>query len=292
MRKKKINPGDLLMDIIIYTILIILFIVTLYPVWFVIVASFSNSADVALSGGLLLWPKNFVTAAYGMVFNNARIMTGFKNSVLILLLSLPINLFLTLITGYFMASTNVMWKKYIVMMLLFTMFFGGGMIPKYLNIKSLGMLNTIWALVIPGAVSVYYSIICKTALEALPGSLAESAFMDGANDFQVLWHILVPLIKPTLAVLTLYYGVGHWNSWFNASIYLRDETWVPVQNVLRSILLVNSDLAQNVTGDQYDDYAETVKYAAIVISTMPIMCIYPFLQKYFTKGVMIGAVKG
>lgn len=293
MKKKKIRPGDLVLDVSIYALLIVVFVVMLYPVWYVVVASFTTSSEVALSGGMLLWPKKFVAGAYELVFQNGRLMTGFKNSILIELISLPLNILLTLITGYFMASTNVMWKKPIVLMMMFTMFFGGGMIPNYLNIRSLRLLNTLWALILPGVVSVYRCIICKTAIEAIPSSLPESAFIDGANDFQVIWHILVPLIKPTMAVLLLYYGVDHWNAWFHASIYLRDETWTPVSNVLRSMLIVNTELSMNITGgDNYDTYAETVKYAAIVVSTLPIMCIYPFLQKYFAKGAMVGAVKG
>ena len=176
---------------------------------------------------------------------------------------------------------------------MFTMFFGGGMIPAYINIRDLGMFDTIWALILPGSFSVYNAIICKTAIEGIPESLAESAYIDGANDLQVLWKIITPLIKPTLAVLLLYYGVGFWNSWFNASIYIRDNTLLPVQNIIRQILIENKPLSGSSSNvDDYNAYAETIQYAAIVISTFPIMCIYPFLQKHFTKGVMIGAVKG
>ena len=162
------------------------------------------------------------------------------------------------------------------------------MIPAYLNIIDLGLLDSIWALILPG-VSIYNSIICKTAIEAIPESLSESAYIDGANDFQILYKIIVPLIKPTLAVLLLYYMVGQWNSWFSASIYLKSDDKLPLQNVLRYILMANSG---NNLGDEYNEYAETIKYAVIVVSSLPIMCVYPFLQKYFTKGVMIGAVKG
>lgn len=293
MKKKKLKPGALLFDLIIYVSLLILFVVTLYPMWFVLIASFSSVSDVALSGGLLLWPKQFVTGAYKMVFANAQLVNGFKNSVLLLIMSLPINIVLTLLCGYFMASTNMFWKKPIILMIMFTMFFSGGMVPYYLNIKDLGLMNTLWSLVLPGALSVYNAIICKTAMEAIPTSLSESAFVDGANDFQIIWKILVPLLKPTIAVLLLYYGVGVWNSWFYASIFIRDKELLPIQNVLQSILKATSESAKGlVSGDKTDSYAEAVKYATIVISVTPIMCIYPFLQKYFAKGAMIGAVKG
>ena len=157
--------------------------------------------------------------------------------------------------------------------------------------KSLGLTDTLWSLIVPGALSVYNAIICKTAIQALPDSLSESAYIDGASDIRIMFQIVTPLIKPTLAVLTLYYTVGKWNNWFSASIYIRKEELMPIQNVLRGILLSNSQ-DDGLRGDQYDKFAETIKYAAIVISSIPIMCIYPFLQKYFTKGVMIGAVKG
>ena len=164
------------------------------------------------------------------------------------------------------------------------------MIPGLLNIKSLGLYNTIWALVLPGAMSVYNAIICKTAIEAIPESLKESAYIDGANDLQILFKVIMPLIKATLAVLLLYYFVGHWNAWFNASIYIKDQNKLPLQNIIRSIL--NTNQQNEMSGDTFSSYAETMKYAAIVVSMVPVMCVYPFVQKYFTKGVMIGAIKG
>lgn len=293
-KKKRFSLSDFIMDFVIYTVLLLLTFVCLYPIWFVLMASFSDSNSIVQAAGVLFWPKNFTMGAYRMVFQNPLFLDGFWNSIKIELLSLPINIVMTMLLGYFMACSGMMFKRPIVYMVLLTMYFGGGMIPGFLNIKSLGLYNTIWALVLPGAVSVYNSIICKTAIEAIPDSLRESAYIDGANDFQVIFKIILPLIKPTLAVLALYYGVGHWNAWFNASIYLKDNHKLPIQNVLRSVLLTNSGANENslVSGDFYDAFAETIKYAAIVISTVPILCVYPFLQKYFAKGAMIGAVKG
>jgi len=168
------------------------------------------------------------------------------------------------------------------------------MIPDYLNIRSLGLYNSLWALILPGAISVYNTIICRTAIEAIPDSLSESAKIDGANDITVLFKIIFPLIKPTIVVLLLYYGIGHWNSWFPASIYLQDNYKLPIQNVLRAILIANSNILNSAASenDKIDQFAETIKYAAIVITTIPVLCIYPFLQRYFVKGAMIGAVKG
>lgn len=187
-----------------------------------------------------------------------------------------------------------MFKPVIQFIVLFTMFFSGGMIPCYLNIRSLGLYNSLWSLILPGAMSVYNAIICKTAIEAMPDSLKESAYIDGANDLVILFRIVLPLIKPTIAVLLLYYGVSHWNSWFNASIYLRDNDKLPIQNIMRSILIANSNVLNSAASDsdQVNQFAESIKYAAIMLTTLPILCIYPFLQKYFVKGVMIGAVKG
>lgn len=290
MKLKKKSTEDYILDITIYLILIILTILCLYPIWYVLVASFTTSTELVKNPGFLLWPKEVILDAYRLVFKNPLIMNSFANSVKILIIALPINIVITVMCGYFMSCTGMMWKKPISYMIMFTMFFSGGLIPCYLNIRSLGLYNTIWALVLPSALSVFNAIICKTAIEAVPESLKESAYIDGANDFQIMFKIILPLIKPTLAVLLLYYGVGHWNSWFEASIYIKDNDKLPVQNILRSILLANQDKADS--GDTYDAYAETIKYAAIVISTVPVLCIYPFLQKYFAKGTMVGAVKG
>ncbi len=174
------------------------------------------------------------------------------------------------------------------------MFFNGGMIPGYLNVRSLDLFNSLFALILTGGLSIYNSIICKTAIEALPDSLLESAHIDGANDIRVLFRIVTPLIMPTIAVLLLYYGVSHWNSWFPASLYIEDNYKLPIQNVLRAVLIANSNILNSAASesDQIDQFAETIKYAAIIITTVPVLCIYPFLQKYFVKGVMIGAVKG
>ena len=208
MKKRRIKPSDFILDVIINLILILAFIITIYPVWYVIVASFATAREVSLSGGLMLWPKEFIVGGYQKVFQDPFLISGFINSVKVLIVSLPINLILTLFCGYFMASTNMMLKKFIVYMLMFTMYFNGGLIPNYLNIQSLKLMDSFWVLVLPGAVSVYNAIICKTAIEGIPSSLQESAYIDGANDLQVIWKIFVPLLKPTLAVLTMGFHTG------------------------------------------------------------------------------------
>ena len=290
----KASVGSCVFDVVNTIVLIALCFVTLYPMWYCLCASFTSTSYLSAHQGVLFWPHMFTTSAYRMAFTHPLLLSGYKNILIVLLVSLPINIFLTLFTGYFLASKDVMLKPIIQFLIMFTMFFSGGMIPIFLNIRDLGLYNTLWSLILPGAISVYNCIICRTAIQAVPESLTESAYLDGANDLIIVFRITLPLIMPTIAVLLLYYGVGHWNAWFPASIYLQDNNKLPIQNIMRSILIANSDLL-NASGsetDKVDDFAETIKYATIVLTTVPVLCIYPFLQKYFVKGVMIGAVKG
>lgn len=295
VKHKKIeSAGDKVFSAVNAVILILLCIVTLYPIWYVLCASLTSNTYLVSHPGLLLRPHGFTIGSYKLALTHPLLLSGYKNILIVLCVALPINILLTVFAGYFMASRKVMFKSFIQFLLLFTMFFSGGMIPSYLNIRSLGLYNSLWALILPGAMSVYNAIICKTAIEAMPESLKESAYIDGANDLVILFKIVLPLIKPTIAVLLLYYGVGHWNSWFNASIYLRDNDKLPIQNVMRSILIANSNVLNSAAADsdQVNEFAESIKYSTIMLTTIPVLCIYPFLQKYFVKGVMIGAVKG
>jgi putative aldouronate transport system permease protein len=271
-----------------------LMFVTVYPMYYVIVASVTNNLALLATPGFLWYPKGFTLGSFKLAFTHPLIISGYRNIIFIMFWGLILNISLTLFAGFFLASKDVYFKKPILFIILFTMFFNAGMIPNFLNIRSLGLYNSMWSLIIPGAVSVYNTIICRTAIMGIPESLLESAKIDGANDLVVLFRIITPLIKPTIVVLVLYYGIGHWNSWFNASIYIRDLTKLPIQNILRSILVANSDIlnAAATEKDQINQFAESIKYAAIVITTVPILFIYPFLQRYFVKGVMIGAVKG
>ena len=290
----KASVGSCVFDVVNTIVLIALCFVTLYPMWYCVCASFTSTSYLSAHQGVLFWPHMFTTSAYRLAFTHPLLLSGYKNIMIVLLVSLPINIILTLFTGYFLASKDVMLKPVIQFLIMFTMFFSGGMIPIFLNIRDLGLYNTLWSLILPGAISVYNCIICRTAIQAVPESLTESAYLDGANDLIIVFRITLPLIMPTIAVLLLYYGVGHWNAWFPASIYLQDNNKLPIQNIMRSILIANSDLL-NSSGsetDKVDDFAETIKYATIVLTTVPVLCIYPFLQKYFVKGVMIGAVKG
>ena len=295
--KSKLNrytATDFIFDGVNALFLTFLMFVTVYPMYFVLVASVTNNLTLLSSPGFLWYPKGFNVYSFKLAFSHPLILSGYKNILIVMIVGLFVNLSLTLFTGFFLASKDVFFKKPVLFMILFTMFFSGGMIPGFLNIRSLGLYNTLWSLILPGAVSVYNAIICRTAIQAIPESLAESARIDGANDLTILFRIITPLIKPTMVVLILYYGIHHWNAWFHASIYIRDTMKLPIQNILRSILIANSDIlnAAATERDQIDQFSETIKYAAIVITTVPILCIYPFLQRFFVKGVMIGAVKG
>ena len=290
----KKSTGDKIFDAANAILMILLCFVTLYPMWYVLCASFTENSYLVAHPGAIFWPHGFTVGSYKLAFSHPLILSGYLNILFVLAVSLPINIALTLFCGYFLASKNVLFKKPILFIIMFTMFFSGGMIPAYLNIRELGLYNSLWALILPGAMSVYNAIICRTAVQAVPESLTESAYIDGANDLVIVFRIILPLIMPTIAVLLLYYGVGHWNAWFNASIYLKDNNKLPIQNVLRSILIANSNILTSAAAenDQVNQFAESIKYSTIILTTVPVLCIYPFLQKYFVKGVMIGAVKG
>lgn len=274
-------------------LLIFIAILMLYPFIYVIFASFSNPNALIRHRGLLLSPKGFNIGAYKLVFRNPNILTGYLNTILYVVLGSTINIIMTLLSAYVLSRKTFLFRRHLMFFAIITMYFSGGMIPLYLQVNSLHMLNTIWAIVLPTAMSTYNLIIMRTAFEAVPESLEESAMLDGANHWRILIHVVVPLVMPTIAVILLFYSVGIWNSWFNAMIYLQDRRLYPLQLILREILIANdtSSMTAGVTGDVVP-LAESIKYATIVVATLPVLCVYPFLQKYFVKGVLIGAVKG
>ena len=279
-----------------FNILFMLFIIfiTAYPVYYVVVASFSDPAALSRHTGALWMPlQPYTLSAYKMVFKDALIGTGFLNTLFILCAGLVIQMVMTTLGAYFLTLKGPMLKTPITFMIIFTMYFSGGMVPAYLNNKDLGLMDSLWALIIPGAVSTSNMIILKSGFQSIPDSLTESATLDGANHRQIITKIMVPLSKATLAVLVLYYAVGHWNSWFSASIYLRSADKYPLQLVVHNLLKATaSTIMEGVSVDEAAQAAELIKYALIVVTTAPIMVVYPFLQKYFVKGVMIGAIKG
>ena len=275
-----------------FNILFMLFIIfiTAYPVYYVVVASFSDPAALSRHTGALWMPlQPYTLSAYKMVFKDALIGTGFLNTLFIICVGLVVNMVMTTLGAYFLTLKGPMLKTPITFMIIFTMYFSGGMVPAYLNIKDLGLMDSLWALIIPGAVSTSNMIILKSGFQSIPDSLTESATLDGATHRQIITKIMVPLSKATLAVLVLYYAVGHWNSWFSASIYLRSADKYPLQLVVHNLLKATaSTIMEGVSVDEAAQAAELIKYALIVVTTAPIMVVYPFLQKYFVKGVMIG----
>lgn len=273
-------------------LMLLISFVMAYPVWHVLMASISNSGMLMAHRGVLIRPAGFSTAAYNYVAQNPMIPIGYRNTIIIVVAGTALNILMTICSAYFLSRRNQAITKYVTIFIMFTMFFSGGMIPGFLNVRDLGIYDTLWALILPTAVSTFNTIILRTAFMSLPDSLEESAMLDGANDFVILFKICVPLSTAVLAVLVLYYGVGHWNSWFNAMLYLQDRKLQPLQLVLRQILIQNdvTDMIQQ-SADQ-EQISETIKYAVIVVATAPILCLYPFLQKYFVKGVLVGAVKG
>lgn len=277
-----------------YLFMILIILITLYPIWHVVMASFSDPTKLYVHNGTLLWPLGEPNlSAYERVFKHRLILSGFANTLFIVVVGVIVNLIFTTLGAFFMSIKGPKFSNVFGYMVVISMYFNGGMVPTYLNIVDLGLLNSRWSLILPVAITTTNMIIMKSAFVAVPDSLIESALLDGANYGQVLTKIMIPLCKATIAVLVLYYGVSHWNSWFTASIYLRDADKYPVQLVMRDILRSLSGAgAGGADADESVFIARQMQYALIVVVSMPVMVIYPFIQKYFVKGVMIGAVKG
>lgn len=292
-KKKKIS----VFDIVVISITLVLVVMIAYPLILVVSSSISDPVAVA-SGKVLFWPKGFTLAGYQRVFQDKNIMLGYANTLFYTVVGTMINLVVTVPAGYVMTKSEVPGIKYIMMIFLFTMYFSGGMIPSFLLVKSLELYNTRWVLIILGAFSVYNCIICRSFFAGLPKELEEAAYIDGSSYIRTFITIVLPLSKALLGVMVLYFAVGHWNSYFNAMIYTYDTNIQPLQLFLRRILILQQSSADMMAGGgdefaaQQQQVAALIKYAVIVVSSLPLMIIYPFLQKYFEKGVMIGSVKG
>lgn len=289
----KLSFGEKCFKVFNAILMILLSLMMLYPLLYVLFASLSDSNALRIYDGLLLHPLGFNTQAYTKVFENPMIFKGFMNTFYVLFFGTLTNTVLTVVTGYVLSRKDFTAAKYMNIFVIVTMYFSGGLIPTFLTVKALGLLNNRWVLIIPSALSTYNLIIMRAAFLSVPKSLEEAAFMDGANHLTVLFKVLVPLSKATIAVIILYSAVGHWNAWFNAMIYIQDANKFPLQLVLRGILIQNdtSKMTQAVGDTSRANISETIKYATIIVATVPILAIYPFLQKYFVKGTMLGAVK-
>ena len=275
-----------------YCFLTALVLMCLYPMWYCLMASFSEPSKMMAHMGPLLTPLGFSVEAYKKVFLNPNILSGYKNTLIILVVGVSLNLVMTSLAAYVLSRKNVMWKKPLMIFIMITMFFSGGLIPTYLNLKSLHLNNTLWGLIIPWLINTFNMIIMRTAFESIPESLIEAAQIDGATHWKILRSIVLPLSKATIAVMVLYYGVEKWNGWFWASAIIRDRSKLPLQVILREILLSSTQSMQTGSGgSDTEAIGITIRYATTIVATVPILCVDPFVQKYFTKGVMIGAVK-
>lgn len=294
-KKVKVGRSDRVFYTIVYVITIILTLLVLYPIVFVISASFSSSTAVA-QGKVWLWPVDFNLAAYKAVINYSDLWLGYRNTIFYVIVGTVINVAITLICAYPMARRGLLGRSFLSFFFSFTMLFGGGMVPHYILVKSLGMVNTVWSILIPGAMSVYNMIVARTFIQSnIPEELLEASKIDGCDDFKFFFRMVLPLSKAIIAVLSLWYAVGHWNSYFSAFLYLTDKNLYPLQIFLREILVqseIDSEVLPIQEAIQLQNMKMLLKYAVIVVSTVPLYVFYPFVQKYFVKGVMIGSVKG
>lgn len=290
------SRSERIAGVFIYIILSFITLLVLYPLYFVLIASIS-APETVMRGEVWIWPTELSFVGYERLFANSELMRGFLNTLLYTTTGTALNVMMTIAAAYPLSRADFNGRGIFTAIIVFTMFFSGGMIPNYLLVKELGMLDTIWAMIIPSAVSVWNIIIMRTFFQnSIPKEMQEAAFIDGASNMRVLWRIVLPLSGPILAVMVLFYAVGHWNSYFSALIYLSDRSNYPLQLFLREILVQGQmqemvDISDDSLARSLMD-AEAIKYAAVIVTNLPMLLLYPFLQKYFVKGVMIGAIKG
>ena len=278
-----------------YVLVTIVVLTMLFPLLNIIATSFS-SENAIITNRVSIWPVEFTANTYKQVVERTQIFNAMKNTVILTVVGTAINMVVTICGAYPLSKSRLTGRNVFLFLITLTMLFGAGLIPNFMLIKSLGLMNTYWAIWLPGAVSTYNMIVMKTFFSGIPSSLEESAYIDGANDLRILWSIILPLSLPSIATITLFYAVGHWNAYFNMILYITSSSKKVLQQVLRDLINSSSATEQLQLTDSSDAMqpiaSESIKAVAIVIATLPIMCFYPFLQKYFTKGVMIGAIKG
>lgn len=286
--------GDKVLSFLNITVLVLLSVLFVYPLWHCLMASFSEPLSLVGFRGLILKPFGFSLEGYKAILGNSNLLTGYKNTLFYVVVGSVINMALTILGAYALSRKDMVLRKPITLIIVFTMYVDFGLIPSFLNIRDLHLYDSRWAIILPAALNTYNLIVMRTAFQSVPQSLTESAMIDGANDFVTLWKIILPVSKATVSVVALFYAVEHWNSWFSSSVFLRDRGKFPLQLFLREILISNSSAANageisSVDGIVFLD--ELIKYCSIVVSTVPILCIYPFVQKYFVTGVMLGSIK-
>lgn len=293
---KKYSSGDKVFTILLHIFLLLALLIVLLPLMYVVSASFSDPQAV-ISNEVWLFPVRPTLRGYEAVFRNKNILTGFYNSFIYLIAGTTVNIVMTILCAYPLSRKEFTARNKIAMIFVFTMYFSGGLIPSYMLVKYLGLINTRWAIIIPSAMSTYNMIICRTYfVNSIPDELYEAAQLDGCTPFKYLMRVVIPLSKPIIAVLTLYYGIAKWNSYFDAMIYLSNKQYFPLQIILRDILILN-DIDYTMITDSRAIAAQRgltdlLKYSTIVVASLPVLIMYPFAQKYFVEGIMIGAVKG
>lgn len=287
--------SDRLTIVLVYALTIIMTLAILIPLIFVVAASFS-SPEALLSAKVFLWPVEFTLRGYSMVIEHEMLPTGFKNTFIYATLGTCINLFMTVLAAYPLSRKDLKIRNAVMMLFAFTMLFNGGMIPTYLLVRNLKLLDTIWAMVLPNALAVWNLIITRTYFQTtIPDEMLESANIDGCDDFTFLWKMVIPLSVPIIAVNVLLYAVGHWNSYFNAMMYLNDNKLYPLQLVLRDVLIQDDTAGVTMDVTKQLEKQQTrylLQYSTIVVGTVPVMLLYPLIQRYFVTGIMVGAVKG
>ena len=299
MKKSKfrqMSTGDRVFTIVNYSLLMLVLIIELYPLVYVVAASFSDPQAV-VSGKVFLFPVNPTLKGYAAVFKNKKILTGFSNSIFYLIVGTVLNLVMTMLCAYPLSRKEFRARGFLSMFFVFTMYFSGGMVPAYILVNKLGMINTRWSMIIPMAMSTYNMIICRTYIvNSIPDELYEASQMDGCTPFRYMLSVVVPLSKPILAVLTLYYGVVRWNDYFNAMLYLYKDNLQPLTIVMKEILIMSQVDMTQVTDasavSKLQGMSELLKYSTIVVASLPVMLLYPLIQKHLVKGVMIEEVKG
>jgi putative aldouronate transport system permease protein len=289
------SPGEKVFNIFNIALMFGLMLITLYPFIYVVFASFSEAGLLLRHRGLLLRPVGINFQSYKMVFLNPTMFSSYLNTIIYVVSGTSLSVLLTVFGAYSLSRKKVMLKTPIMFFIVFTMWFSGGMIPLFLLVRNLHLLNNRLALILPNAVSAYNLIVTITYFKTIPDSLEESAKIDGANDYTIMFRIIVPLAVPVISVIALFYSVSIWNAWFHAMLFLNRRELFPVQLVLREILILNDTASvmggMVAQGDQIQ-IGETIKYATAVVATLPVLLIYPFVQKYFVQGIMIGAIKG
>ena len=289
---EKLTHGDRFYVGLCYTVTALAALLCLYPMLHVLFSSLSEADRLAAHQGVLLAPQGFSLKGYELVMKNRNIPVGYANTIINLVLGTAINMIMTTVGAYALSRKGYMFKKAITVLIVFTMYFGGGLVPNFLLVQSLKMYNTRWALLIPGAIGTWNMIVMKTCFQNAPAALEEAARIDGASDWVILLRVLLPVSASTIAVITLFYAVGHWNSWFGAMIYLRDRNLYPLQLFLRETLLSNSPTGTIEDPDSEVLYIEdVVRNATIIVATLPILVAYPFAQRFFISGVMMGSLK-